>query len=340
MAVPFANLASTTIENQLSVLRDNILTDRALFLYLFAGKDAWMPAPGPMGVDRMTPAIYKKPQPHLARGGENIEFAISYATTTNVGSYSGAEALSYGVQEQITKGQVPWTSSYADITISDDDVVDNSDSTHRAVNLVEAKLAIAKESLIAELATQIFSDGTGNSSKDIDGLRAAIGVGTYAGIAGGTDTWWQSNITDMTGESSTKITWDYVDQLIVDCTIGNDEPTLCVTTKTLWQALKKRFQPHMRFSGPEHHDVMRAYNWSHMLSGNVPVVYDAQCPSGYFFCLNNKYLHMVTNSQRNLIQERIAKPHDANIWNWKIWYRGNLICTERRKQGALTGATA
>ena len=120
------------------------------------------------------------------RGGEKILQPVLYATTEAVGSYSGYDTLSTTPTAQITAAEYDWKQSYANITIDGLSQMKNS-GPEAVLNLLQKRVQAAQMSLKNDLSTQLYSDGTGNSSKDITGLQAAIdngdNVATYGGIA-------------------------------------------------------------------------------------------------------------------------------------------------------------
>ena len=65
-------------------------------------------------------------------------------------------------------------------------------------------MRILEESLKKEFTTQLYSDGTGNNSKDVDGLDAVFGQSnTYGGIDRSTYTWWKAKYHDNSGTNRT-----------------------------------------------------------------------------------------------------------------------------------------
>lgn len=333
MAVPFTEAASAAVEWNTKALRDNIFVECPLLLFLMGKQESWMPRPGPMGADALSSPEFKRPEPELVSGGEKLEQPLVYAKTTNVDSYFGGSALNYGTQEQITKAQFDWCQMYGDVTVTDLELAKCS-GPEALFNLVTAKTAITKQSIYEEMVSQIYSDGTGNSGYDIDGLLAAIATGSYGGIE---ETWWQAKVSS----TAAVISLDIVRSLIRDCSKGNDRPTIAVTTEDLYEKLESLMDAKTAwFTMEKQHPVLYAYNFEHIMVSGVPVIFDPNCPSGNLFVLDTKYLRLKSHSQRYFNVEKIAKGPDANIHNWKIWWQGNMTCGARRKQGRRSGLTA
>ncbi len=67
------------------------------------------------------------------------------------------------------------------------------------------------------IETQLLSDGTGNSGKDITGIQAAIGdTGTYAGLDRSTYTWWKAYVS-ANGGTPRNLTEDLIAGVVDEC---------------------------------------------------------------------------------------------------------------------------
>jgi hypothetical protein len=340
VAVPFTEVASLAFDKHLGVLRDNIFTGTPALLYFLGKKEGWLPqvgmGGGRHGADYIQGAVFQKPEPRLLDGGVQLEESLVYAANTNLGSYAGADTLSYGAEEQVTKAQYPWCEFYCDITVTNRELRQCSGKP-AIFNLIETKRAAAINSLYENVSAQLFSDGTGTGGDDIDGILLMIdpaggGDGAYGGI---TETWWESPITDL---SSATTTVDDIRGMIRDCSVRNDRPTLAITTEDIYENIEKAFPPHMRYDGGKSHRVLDFYNFEHIVVNGVPLVYDADCQANRVYVVDTKVAGLKMHKDEYFRLEKIAKPIDANLHNWKIFGMGNLTCGARRKQGALINA--
>lgn len=165
MALTYDDITATTRKHFRPALVDNIFNDIPLF------------------------KRFRERNAVSVRGGEKILQSLLYATTTSVGSYSGYDVLSTTPNDQITAAEFNWKQSYVNITIDGLSVMKNA-GPEAVFNLLQKRVQVAQLSLANDLATQLYSDGTGNDSKDLTGLQAAIdngdNVATYGGIARGT----------------------------------------------------------------------------------------------------------------------------------------------------------
>ncbi len=77
----------------------------------------------------------------------------------------------------------------------------------RIIDLLKGKFDVLETSMRNELGTQIYGDGTGNSSKDIGGLQLLVAddptTGTVGGINRANFTFWRNQLWDFSVESVT-----------------------------------------------------------------------------------------------------------------------------------------
>ena len=162
-------------------------------------------------------------------GGVSITIPVTLAKRNNVGSYSGFDTLATA-QEDVRQNAVYTPSQvYASATISGiQKAVNKGESA--VVDVVAQEMKDIAENLRQEIGDEIYGDGTGNSSKDILGLKAAIddstSVTTYAGLSRSTYADWKATRTAQSGSLSlADLAADYD-----AAQIGTDIPTLFVTT--------------------------------------------------------------------------------------------------------------
>ena len=165
-------LLSTTLKNYRQNLVDQIHKSNALFFML-----------------KEKGAIKEE------SGGERISQPILYAKNNTSGSYDGYDSLDTTPQAGIDSAEFNWKQYSASITISGKEERQNSGDKYKIIDLLDAKTKQAMYSLKESIGMGIFSDGTGNGSKDLTGLVAMVAAtGTYGGINSSTYTWWQSYV--------------------------------------------------------------------------------------------------------------------------------------------------
>ena len=305
----FDNLLTTTLANYRSTLTDNVFTARPLTYKLMEG-----------GRIRML------------NGGTKIVEPLIYGQNSTVGSYSGYETLSLTPQEGISAAEFEWKQYAASIAISGIEEAKNN-GEQEIINLLEAKIMQAEESMRESFNQMFFADGTGNSSKDWNGLGNLVESGnTVGGINSSTYSWWQSKEEN----TATALTLAQMSSLYNSVSVGNDHPDLLLTTQTLFEKYEALLQPQLRYTDTKTADA----GFQNLLFKAAPVMYDVHCTAGVFYMLNSKYLTLVGHSGKWFSQTSFISPEDVDARYALIMCYGNLTVRNRAKQGKLTAKTA
>ena len=305
----FDNLLTTTLANYRSTLTDNVFTARPLTYKLMEG-----------GRIRML------------NGGTKIVEPLIYGQNSTVGSYSGYETLSLTPQEGISAAEYEWKQYAASIAISGIEEAKNN-GEQEIINLLEAKIMQAEESMRESFNQMFFADGTGNSSKDWNGLGNLVESGnTVGGINSSTYSWWQSKEEN----TSAALTLAQMSSLYNSVSVGNDHPDLLLTTQTLFEKYEALLQPNLRYTDTKTADA----GFQNLLFKAAPVMYDVHCTAGVFYMLNSKYLTLVGHSGKWFSQTSFISPEDVDARYALIMCYGNLTVRNRAKQGKLTAKTA
>ncbi|MEM2125706.1 MAG: phage major capsid protein [Candidatus Methanosuratincola sp.] len=268
--------------------------------------------------------------------GLKIAQPIIYGQLTG-GSFWGLDTFDISYKETQTYAEWSWKEVYVNVTIPGSDLA-IAEGDEKIVGILQSKMETASLTMNELLSTMFFSDGTGNSGKDFDGLRNAIDDGTtyatYGGINRTTETWWQAKI-DTTGGP---VTLDAIQSMIGACTIGNKKPDLAITTQTIFDKLWARIQPQQRFVNTKS-DVADVGFPTIRFNGHMDIVVDNHCPEGHFYVLNTDYWRLVINRNRNFYWTEPKTPTNADAYVRQLILMGNLICVQPRVQGLLTNLT-
>ena len=309
--VNFDALLSTTLANYRDQLTDNVFTDRVLTNHLMS-----------------------KGRIRMLNGGTKIVEPLIYGTNATVASYSGYDSISLAAQTGITAAEYEWKQYAASIAISGIEEAKNN-GEQEIINLLEAKIMQAEESMREGFNTMFYADGTGNSSKDWNGLGNIIEAsGTVGNINRGTvgNEYWKS----YEENTSAALTIAQMATAYNTVSIGNDHPDLVLTTQTLFEKYEALLQPNLRYTDTKTADA----GFQNLLFKAAPVVFDAACPSEVMFFMNSKYITLVGHSGKWFQQTNFVRPEDLDARYALIMCYGNLTCRNAKKQGKLTAKTA
>ena len=266
------------------------------------------------------------------RGGRDIRVPHIYAGF-DASSYGRGDEFNTTVQEYALQLVFDWKFSYSPVNLNVIDV-DLNDSPEQTFDLVDAAMETAELSLINDLATQIFADGTGNASKDIDGLAIAVSrTGTYGNLARGTDSQGSSiraAFEDTTGGAVALATMNTNYGTAI---IANEAPDLIVTTQTLWNRVWERSQPSER-NAPE---ATRDIGFRMVRFNAADVVADSHTPSGFMYTLNTKWFDLYTHRKWDFRFRGFAEPTNQQMLVGQVIAWCNLVCRSPRLQGVASG---
>ncbi len=305
----FDALLTTTLANYRDQLTDNIFTARPL-----------------------TYMLNEKGRIRMLNGGTKIVEPLVYATNDTIGSYSGYDTISLTPQAGISAAEYDWKQYAGSISISGIEEAKNNGEAE-IINLLEAKIMQAEESLREGFNTMFFADGTGNSSKNWNGLSNLVdNTGTVGNIDSATYTWWKS----YKESTATALTLAMMATAYNSVSVGNDHPDVLLTTQTLFEKYEALLQPNLRYTDTKTADA----GFQNLLFKAAPVMYDTGCTAGVFFFLNSKYLTLCGHSAKWFQQTEFIRPEDLDARYALIMCYGNLTVRNRAKQGKLTAKTA
>jgi hypothetical protein len=309
----FNALLSTTLQNYQPTLVDNIFKDLVLLNHLNS-----------------------KGRVQVEEGGTSIVEPLMYAVNNTVGSYSGYDAIDLTPQDGITAAEYQWKQMAASIAISGIEESKNR-GTEAIIKLLNAKIMQAEESLKSSLNTMLYSDGTGNGSKDFNGLGNIIATvnNTVGGIDASSNTWW--NPTQGTTMGATLALHNMAD-VYNRASKGSDVPDLIVTNNSLFEKYESLLTNNVRYQ-----DVSKANSgFQNLMFKQTPVVFDLELATDStdapMYFLNTKYLKLTGLNGYWFTTTDFMNGTVAGVdarYALVLAY-GQLTCSNRQRQGYLT----
>jgi hypothetical protein len=270
----------------------------------------------------------------MLNGGTKIVEPLIYGQNDTVGSYSGFDTIALTPQTGISAAEYEWKQYAASISMSGIEEAKNN-GEQEIINLLEAKIMQAEESLREGFNQMFFADGTGNGGKDWNGLANLVeATGSVGGIdpADSGNSFWAS----YEENTSTALTLAQMSTAYNSVSVGNDHPDVLLTTQTLFEKYEALLLPVLRYTDSKTADA----GFQNLLFKSAPVMYDVHCPSGVFFFLNSKYITLVGHSGKWFQQTEFIRPEDLDARYALIMCYGNMTLRNRAKQGKLTAKTA
>jgi len=271
------------------------------------------------------------------RGGRYIEIGpIFYVADTNSGSYGRWDQADFAFRSKTTLAEFSWRYNRQFIIIDHIDELEN-EGEGKIVDIVESEMKICKKSFSDKIGTQIFSTGTGNSSKDITGLRAAVddstNVDSYGGITRSVETWWKSQY-DYNSGTDRALTIALMQRMWGLCKNGedtSDTPTLLVTTQDLFD----KYASILDVSRQRGDEELGKAGFQNLLFNGKPLTVDSHCPARYLFYINENHVWFVVHPSENFKYVPFAYKTDQEVMVAKVRLAGNIVGDECRKSGVI-----
>ncbi len=307
----FDEILTTTLKNYVPKLTDNIFSARPLFYALTNGQT----------IRRVS-------------GGAKIVVPIIYGTNSTAGSYSGTDTIAVTAQTGISAAEYDWGQYAATVTINGMEEAKNNGEA-QIIDLLEGKIFQTQETIIENMNTMFWADGTGNSNKDWNGLDLIVTKPntSLGGIdpTGAGNSFWASTETNQGGA----LTAAGMATLYNDVSVGNDQPTIIITTQALYEKYEALLDGQIRYTDTDVADG----GFQNLLFKGAPVTFDGACTSGEMMFLNTKYLQLVAHSDVWFKPTPFVRPTNQDAVFSQLLCYGQLTCSNRARQGYLFGAT-
>lgn len=314
-----SDLIATTIENRSGVVADNVSDNNALLARLRAR-------------GRQKPIS----------GGTYIMQELSFADNGTAMYYSGGEVLNISAQDVISGARFDIKQAAVAVTITGLEQLQNA-GEEQFIDLLDARVEVAEDSLKNLVSSGIYSDGTGTGGKQITGLQAIVADAPTSGTVGGINraTWsfWQNQTFDATsaGGASTSSTniQSYWNTLYARTSRGSDVVDLIPVDNFYWGYYMNSLQAQQRFTGDA---KMADLGFLTVKFMNADVVLDGgiggNVPSKHAYFLNTKYLFYRPHRNRNfsaILGDRWSTNQDAivRLMGWA----GNMSASGCQFQG-------
>jgi hypothetical protein len=160
-SLTYDSLNATTRTRFIPALRDQIFQQNYLFWKLLKGAD--------MGGAR--------------DGGTKVLEPLEYAKNTYIGAYAAGAQLTYGSVATFTAAEFNWCRYRGTSYVEGLEELENRGAA-RVIDFMAAKMKNTAQAMADDMATDMFSDGTGDANGFV-GLAAMVDDGTTIGSYGG-----------------------------------------------------------------------------------------------------------------------------------------------------------
>jgi hypothetical protein len=276
--------------------------------------------------------------------GDPITGTIEYTTNTTVKSMSELETLDVTRIDVFDRYEYAWKFVGGDIVMSEFEKGVTAGAAGK-FDLEAAKIENLKNSMMSQINTDLFSDGTGTSSKQAGGLQYLVksspGTGTVGGINTATYSFFRNQQTSgaksSTAFDNLKGTMRSIYNL---CSSGvaMQTPEFAVTDRTVfegYESLSVTLERLQRTSASD--TLLSGFKGDHVMFKDIPLSYDNACTASVCYILNRRNLFI-----RWMYWMKAYPPvNPANQFAdvVKILNVFNLCSDNPRRLGAVTAIT-
>lgn len=303
---------------------DNIFTSRALFYFL-----------GEKGFKEQTD------------GGRLIEHSLMYAENSTFKSYSETEDLDTTRVDVFDAARFEWKITAGTIVYSELERL-RAAAASRKFDVIAEKLENGKESLIAAMNRQAWSDGTGNGGKDIGGMQLIISTtpttGTVGGINGASFSWWRNR---QNSGAQTSTAFDNLRSAMRttfnQCSNGGVEnvPTAWGTTRTVFEGYESLLVANERYAkdGSKSRGGDAGFDNDALMFKGAKGFYDEDAPAGNLYFFNPKFLKFNYLKGGWMVMKPGVEPANQLSNVHRSFTMGNMGSNNRRRLGVVSAIT-
>lgn len=273
------NLVTTTLDSQFDEIQDGFFLDSPLATRLLERDNILLDG----GYEVRQPFIYG------GVGGGSHATGSPYDTT---------------LKQFLTYALYPWTELYAPITFDEIEQAKNQGAA-AVIDYALALAEVAELTLKETFATQIFATSP-NLPVDLQSITTALvaynSSSAYGGITADTSPQGlvlAPNVTNRINSTGGPFSWDMLQNTTGAVTYGRMVPDLYVTTQAIYNKMVTRSIPAQRF---RNEDMKRNFGAEGISYNGSDIMVDQECPSGYIFVLNTRFMKMVLHTQRRFIR--------------------------------------
>lgn len=277
------------------------------------------------------------------QSGRAVLHILEYALNNTVKWMSEYETLDVTAQTTFDETEYAWKIIGGDVPMSWFETAITANGAGK-FDLMAKKVDNLKKTIEETINTACFADGTGTNSKEAGGLQYLVSstptTGTVGQINRATFSFFRNQ---QASGAKTSTAFDNLksglEGIYNSCSngIGEENPTWAVTTQTVFQGFMGLLVAQERYDRIGNSDkAVSGFKGQTAQFKDIPIGYDAACPSGVAYILNNRNLHLVYAIWMKADDQT---PSNQFAKVFKTMTQCNLTSDNPRRLGCLTAIT-
>lgn len=281
--------------------------------------------------------MYKADNIEREDGGRFIEEPLMYGKNATIAWIDKGGTISIADTDPLTSSIWNWRNIAGSVVRMWADDMANS-GVHKKVDMMNAKIENLRLSFIDNLEQQLFTAQSGSTMSGlpdiIEANLPASQTKSPGGLSKTTYAWWQNQDFVATGSFAAYGKSD-MRTMYNNCSVGNDHPGLIITEQTVFEFYEAEAEDVQRLNDTQ--DATLGFNRFQYKGAHL--YYSPQCPSGYMYFLNLKYLKLKIDSKADFDMTEFKYIPNQLDRVAQIVTRLELVCRNCRMQGLITGIT-
>jgi len=301
-------------------------------------------------ITKQIPLIYflnKIGHKEYENGGYNYMFPV-LKEFPNVQGYTGLTVLDSQEADPVTSAIFERKQLTVPIMLSGTKLLQNSGNDPTAiVSYIAAQIEIAEEAMkdaMAGTAKGIMSALNESDMTGITGLQTMLGTNASTllttGTVGGLDRavysfWRQQSYSVGTGFSTNGLIG--MRTLYVNTFRGDEAPSVVVMNLASYINLDTALTGSITYNTPSPKTQFGDIGFEHLMFRGAVVLPDVYVPANTAYFLNLKYLKLIVHQERDMAIRDFIAPENQDGLLGRIYWAGNLVCSNLARQGILYG---
>lgn len=312
----WTEILTTTLESRNKEFADNVTNNNALLARL-----------------------NEKGRVRSATGGNVIIEELEYAENSTFQFFTGYEVLNIDPSDVFTAAEFDWKQANVNVSASGLEIEVQNTGKEKVIPLLEKRIANAKRTAANKMSESVYSDGTGTSGKELDGLQKLIADDPTTGTVGGIDRSDSTNVfwRNQTSGDATLATADNVrtemQAMWLETKRGRDTVDLIVTDQTLYSLFWDSLTDIQRIAS----DKEATAGFESLKYVTADVIYDGDSgiAASHMYFLNTDYIYLRPHATRNWVpmDKKASVNQDAMIV--PLTWAGNLTMSNAARQGVI-----
>ncbi len=294
-----------------------------------------------------TPFFYemkKKGRMDTQTGGKWIEHTLNYGKNETVTFIGKGGTVEISHKDTMTTTHWDWKYLTGHIIRYFADFQKNRGKP-QIIKKVNADIDNLQSSLIDKTEEALFGDGTGDNGKAFDGLGNIVATDpttdkSVGGINQQTYPWWRNNYYDMTGQEPSVYLIKRMRNMFNTCGKGGEGvrrfPDLIICDQDSYELYDDECLEIGRILIGD--KKLADLGFGDLAYKGRPIVWAPSCPSGRMHFLNTNFLSWIVDPLENFNLGEwlpiINQPRDRIAHAMAV---GNLVCSNRKRQGVIFG---